>query len=432
MFAAYGGFGGGENGGNGKVIDSKNANFIGKEIPGGTQEQQTNTGNYNYGTFGQGTNASNTVQDAGGGGGWYGGGKGISVDKGMSGGGGSGHCNEDELLASYGFDTIGGDTRFTAPDGTMETGHTGNGFARVSFAGSPDSQEFDYTGSVQTFRVSKTGQYLFEAWGASGGDGLTDGKPYQTFGKGAYTKGTINLTEGMEIYVYIGGKGTDAEEKKTSPGGWNGGGQGFPDGDNDPGGGGGGATDFRLVKSTSQDGWSGFDSLKSRIMVAGAGGGASWATNWGDWVKPVAGAGGTLNGLDGCTGKGGSQNGSIGYFGKGKDGNDNPGKIEQANGDGIAGSGSGYYGGDIDYSSNGLQNAGGGSSFISGYEGCDAISAESTENNIIHTGQSNHYSGMVFKNAVMIDGSSEMPTHDGTGTMTGNIGNGHAKITYLG
>lgn len=75
---------------------------------------------------------------------------------------------------------------------------------------------------------------------------------------------------------------------------------------------------------------------------------------------------------------------------------------------------------------------GGGSSFISGYEGCNAISAESTENNIIHTNQPNHYSGKVFVDTVMKAGDEEMPTHDGTGTMTGNSGNGYARITYLG
>lgn len=84
-----------------------------------------------------------------------------------------------------------------------------------------------------------------------------------------------------------------------------------------------------------------------------------------------------------------------------------------------------------------------GSSFISGHNGCDAIKEESTENNIIHTGQSVHYSGMYFTDTVMIDGEgykwttqketyTGMPTHDGTGTMKGNVGNGYARITYIG
>ncbi|HPZ23740.1 MAG TPA: glycine rich domain-containing protein [Bacilli bacterium] len=43
-----------------------------------------------------------------------------------------------------------------------------------------------------------------------------------------------------------------------------------------------------------------------------------------------------------------------------------------------------------------------------------------------------HYSGYVFTNANMIAGNASMPTHDGTSTMTGNSGNGYARITYLG
>ena len=44
-----------------------------------------------------------------------------------------------------------------------------------------------------------------------------------------------------------------------------------------------------------------------------------------------------------------------------------------------------------------------GSSFISGHNGCDAIKEESTENNIIHTGQSVHYSELYFTNVLWPD-----------------------------
>lgn len=72
----------------------------------------------------------------------------------------------------------------------------------------------------------------------------------------------------------------------------------------------------------------------------------------------------------------------------------------------------------------------GGSSFISGYEGCDAILENSTEDNILHSGQSKHYSGYVFDDAVMIDGESSMPFYNG-GNTNGNQGDGHARITNL-
>ncbi len=90
-----------------------------------------------------------------------------------------------------------------------------------------------------------------------------------------------------------------------------------------------------------------------------------------------------------------------------------------------------------------MTSSGGGSSFISGHNGCDAIAENSTSSSIIHTGQPNHYSGLVFVDTVMVDGAgynwtnvkgeqTGMPTHDGNGTMTGNTGNVYAKITYLG
>ncbi|MBQ8131797.1 MAG: hypothetical protein IJ193_04840 [Bacilli bacterium] len=40
-----------------------------------------------------------------------------------------------------------------------------------------------------------------------------------------------------------------------------------------------------------------------------------------------------------------------------------------------------------------------------------------------------HSSGYKFTNTQMIDGNSEMPSHDGTKTIVGNTGNGYAKIT---
>lgn len=81
---------------------------------------------------------------------------------------------------------------------------------------------------------------------------------------------------------------------------------------------------------------------------------------------------------------------------------------------------------------------GGGSSFISGHNGCDAI----VEKTGAHTGQAKHYSGRVFTDTVMIDGAGYgwtnvkggvqlMPNISGGNYANGvgHTGNGYAKIT---
>ena len=70
----------------------------------------------------------------------------------------------------------------------------------------------------------------------------------------------------ITLYVYIGGKGTDASptESKESPGGFNGGGVGGTDIAEPPAGkagGGGGGTDIRLI----------YGNISSRLIVAGGG-----------------------------------------------------------------------------------------------------------------------------------------------------------------
>ncbi len=94
---------------------------------------------------------------------------------------------------------------------------------------------------------------------------------------------------------------------------------------------------------------------------------------------------------------------------------------------GIAGAGGGYYGGFA------VEQASGGSSFVSGNENCNAISKESTESDIIHTNQANHYSGKIFINSKTIDGEQEMIVEDLKKYKYNiNDGNGYAKITFLG
>ena len=129
-------------------------------------------------------------------------------------------------------------------------------------------------------------------------------------------------------------------------------------------------------------------------------GGASWKTN--------GGAGGGLNGLTNREhSKPGTQ--TSGYkFGIGQDG------YGVGSSDGVAGSGGGDYADECEAGA-------GGSSFVSGYDGCNAIFEETTENNIIHSGQKIHYSKKEFQNIKFLNGNEQK---------NNNI-DGYASITYL-
>ena len=310
--------------------------------------------------------------------------------------------------------------------------------------GIQDTYTFEYTESSQTFAIPYTGTYKVELWGAAGGYAMAEGvSPSGISGRGAYTAGNISLQKDEILYVYVGGKGFDGTEGIHGPGGYNGGGNGAWDGvDNESAGSGGGATDIRLVSGE----WNNFNSLKSRIMVAAGGGGISWQCQ-----NIPGGGGGITTDITGrklyvnadysnsliCTTPNTTQ--TTGYaFGYGQNG-EGTGNSN----DGSPGAGGGYYGGKVSLKETVLDVAAGGSSFISGHNGCDAITASSTETNIIHTNQPNHYSGKKFTNTKMIDGEGfswttskinnyiGVPTHDGTSTTTGHLGNGYAKITLI-
>ena len=260
----------------------------------------------------------------------------------------------------------------------------------------PSVYTYDFVGASQNFVAPSDGLYGMELWGAQG-----DQRGGAAMSYGAYTKGEIDLKKKDTLYVYVG-QGTVATSDESSFNSGAGTGDGRP---------GGGATDIRLTSGS----WDSFDGLKSRIMVA-AGSGSSYGPS------SKAGAGGTLNGIEGGEGTVGTQTTvgaasnsdySLASFGISKGG--------------CAG-GNGYYPGGGAACTNGSS---GGSSFISGHTGCNAIASTSIAGSIIHTGNPNHYSGKIFKGTVMIAGNDTMPNHEGTGTMVGNSGHGYAKITAL-
>ena len=282
---------------------------------------------------------------------------------------------------------------------------------------------YAYTGSEQTFTTPSTAPYLVECWGAQGGNA----GPYLG-GKGGYVAGIITLSSGIVLYAYVGGQAQA----------FNGAGISRDDQINSQfGNSGGGSTDFRLVSGST---WKEFNSLKSRILVAAGGGGANYRRD--NYGMGNGGYGGGLTGGNGETtnnhkywsvGCGGSQTeggkmisynytidneiyyGHFGYCAVGTSS-----LLIQSGG------GSGYYGG----GSGAHCGAGGGSSFISGHSGCNAISESSTEDNIIHTGQANHYSGFVFSSTVMKTGNETVPIPAGSSEI-GHTGNGYAVITQL-
>lgn len=201
---------------------------------------------------------------------------------------------------------------------------------------------------------------------------------------------------------------------------------------------GGGATDIRTKVTSTLENWNESESLKSRIMVAAGGGGSGYySSNSGSYFA-IGGAGGGLTGYTGTSTFSNDYSivgnqisaGASGGFGFG--GNATGG-----------GGGSGWYGGGGGLN---IGAGGGGSSYISGHAGCIAVTSSGTPKieEYSEISDSVSYTGYKFVNTQMIDGSgypwttiksessSGMPSPISSSIITGNSGNGYAKITYLG
>ena len=253
------------------------------------------------------------------------------------------------------------------------------------------------------------GIYRFECWGSRPEVSL----PNPNVSYGAYTSGKITISKESRFYVYIGNngffnaiKGLETNQVNAlKPGG---------------------ATDVRLI--TSEHWWDD-SSLISRIMVA-AGAGSN------EWVGGTGGHGGGITGGNSsyfesiCPGaeqtKGSEckevelKENQMGYpvsglFGSGGIRISSLGTYIDYGGFG----GGGYYGGTT-YTLAG--SGSGGSSFISGHESCNAVKNQTDK--IEHTGDSVHYSRIVFTDTIMIPGGEKKPiptsltaqgVYDGTG-----------------
>lgn len=145
---AAGGVGGGTTGGG-----SASQSSCGTQAGGGTQTAGGAKGIYsgtsgaNTGAFGKGGNASDGSYDGGGGGGgWYGGGAGASAGWSNGGGGGSGYVYTSSTASNYpsgcllnnsyyltNASTTAGSSSFPSTTSGTETGHSGNGYARIVY-----------------------------------------------------------------------------------------------------------------------------------------------------------------------------------------------------------------------------------------------------------------------------------------------------------
>lgn len=454
VIVAGGGGGGGE--------DNETGGYGGGETGGtsgsGTPGSQTAPSGY----FGIGGHTS--YDGGGGGGGWYGaypaGGQttpatGSSESDTSGSPGGSGYVYTSSTAKNYpsgcllnssyylsDAKTIAGNTSFTSPTGSSETGHSGNGYCRITViecsntalyvrinnsmkkatafyfklnnnkmygVGSANYNgsvmNFDYTGSVQTATLTP-GTYKLECWGGQGGtySGCIGGY-------GGYSKGTITLTKTTTVYVSVGGAGSSS----STAAGFNGGGTGISSGR-----GGGGATDVRI----------GQNSLYSRVIVAGGGGGAGVASA----NANPCGCGGGEYGGDGyynnTTGSytagqnrsGGSASQTAGGITWSTGTQATFGQGGNASGYSCGGGGGGWYGGggayDNDSDSDGRWGGGG-----SGY-----VYTSSTAKNYPNGCLLN--STYYLTNAQTIAGNTFFTSPAGSAE-TGHTGNGFCRITNL-
>lgn len=184
---------------------------------GGTQTAGGTGGSGNAGTFGQGGEGkhANSGHAGAGGGGWYGGGGSYpdgSGDDDRGGGGGSGfvwtgsNAPSGYLLGSEYYlanaSTAAGNTAFTAPGGSNETGHPGNGYARITvlelFPQGPDTPG-NFRQTVQDYFA------IGLAWNAVECTGYRlyrNGELLSTLTATTYTDGTVQ-PNGSYTYTLI-------------------------------------------------------------------------------------------------------------------------------------------------------------------------------------------------------------------------------------
>ena len=319
------------------------------------------------------------------------------------------------LYAKYVYNT-------SAQSGLVPTSYTSNDILHPSVNNVVTN--FSYTGEQTTYVVPTSGYYQLEVWGASGGLFKAD----VIGGYGGYSKGNIYLNEGDTLYINVGGKGIDQDEEfrlYTTPGGYNGGGNGGKGSGSYPeqsGGSGGGATHIALKSGllhsfdTNENGVAEASEIEDLLIVAGGGGGASYAAGGsGGGATGVSSIQRGLNDYDYPVSTGGTQ--TTGYaFGLGQSGRDSDNSWWAAGGTG--GGGGGFFGG-YTYQSVGSQTSGGGAGG-SGYIGNSALASKAmycyncSESSVEST------------KTISVSEVSSNPESE-----KAKVGNGYARITLI-
>lgn len=462
VIVAGGGGGGGEDNETGGYGGGKTGGTSGSGKPG----SQTAPSGY----FGIGGHTS--YDGGGGGGGWYGacpaGGQTTpatsnSRDDTSGSPGGSGYVYTSSTAKNYpngclvnsthyltNAKTIAGNTSFPSPSGTSETGHSGNGYCRITVIecnstalygklngsmkkatsiyfkmnnkiygigadnSSNTNMNFDYTGAVQSVTLN-AGTYTLECWGAQGG--YRSSSSYG--GAGGYSIGTLSLSSKTTLYIYVGGSGNSVTSANSSgyyPGGFNGGGY------RNTYKGGGGATDIRI----------GTDSLYSRVIVAGGGGSDGSSSQSGGYAGGTSGARGSFG--YGSYGYGGNQTATYSSLNAIASQGTNNNSSDCAAGFGFGGfgcysssgyggaGGGGWYGGQGTYPDGSGDDDGGGGGG-SGYVYTSSTAKNYPQGCLLN---SSYY----LTDAQTIAGNQAFTSPEGT-SETGHSGNGFCRITNM-
>ena len=221
------------------------------------------------------------------------------------------------------------------------------------------------------------------------------------YGRGGYSYGSYSMNKNNTIYISVGGKGGQGSLTSNNPGGWNGGGAGEWDHNDDESmAGGGGCTSIQTsLKSDGQ--LKNYSSVKNTdvLIVAGGGGGTNHrATN--QYGGGEVGAMSIRYISDVPTNKSQATQTSGYAFGQGQSANYDYNNYRNCE---VPGGGGGWYGGYtvIPTETQSYASAGGGSGHI----------------------------GTMLTNGQTIAGNETIPSPTG-GIEEGHSGNGNAKITW--